>query len=150
MEKRVCNKCNQERESNDFFFRNKKKNIKHKICRFCQREGKKKYARKNSERIIRNSKRRVLENKMKVFELLKQSKCSDCGNDDPRVLDFDHKSQEDKFMSVSEMILNKYSWKKISLEIKKCDIRCANCHRIKTSIDFSYYKNVFIETKINV
>lgn len=61
----------------------------------------------------------------------KQSKgCADCGESNPIVLDFDH--LKDKKYNVSRMIHDGFSWKAISKEMEKCEVVCANCHRIRT------------------
>ncbi len=59
--------------------------------------------------------------------------CIDCGNKDPRTLDYDH-VRGVKENNVSYMWKWSYSVMKLKKEIRKCDIRCANCHRIKTYI----------------
>lgn len=58
-------------------------------------------------------------------------KCTDCGTTDHRVLQFDHLS--DKKNDVSNMIFGGNSLKVIKAEIRKCEIRCANCHTIITA-----------------
>jgi len=56
----------------------------------------------------------------------------DCGGDFPScVMDFDHRDPTAKKYNVSQM-LYRFSWKKIQDEIEKCDLVCANCHRIRT------------------
>lgn len=60
--------------------------------------------------------------------------CIDCGYaDNPVALDFDHRDPELKILGVSEMLT--YSWRKIIAELDKCDVRCANCHRVKTQVN---------------
>jgi hypothetical protein len=56
--------------------------------------------------------------------------CIDCGEADPRCLDFDHKPGEIKSANVCQM--KQFSLEKVDEEIAKCDVRCANCHRKKT------------------
>lgn len=57
--------------------------------------------------------------------------CIDCGYaDDPVALDFDHRDPGLKIMNVAAMIT--YSWARIVAELDKCDVRCSNCHRIRT------------------
>ncbi len=63
---------------------------------------------------------------------LSDKKCVDCGEDRIEVLDFDHRDRKKKFKEVSKMRSGHYCWDTIKKEIDKCDVRCANCHRIKT------------------
>jgi hypothetical protein len=65
-----------------------------------------------------------------IRELKTKKGCVDCGNKDWRVLEFDHLG--DKESGVSRMIATNLSLGRIMAEIDKCEIRCANCHRIKT------------------
>lgn len=57
--------------------------------------------------------------------------CVDCGESDPIVLEFDH-VRGTKVKNVADMVNNSYSIEAIKNEIRKCDVRCANCHRRKT------------------
>ena len=57
--------------------------------------------------------------------------CMDCGfNGHPAALDFDHRVGTDKCKNIGGML--RYPWAKILTEISKCDLVCANCHRIRT------------------
>ena len=63
--------------------------------------------------------------------LLKQDSCMDCGFKFPPVaMDFDH-VRGIKVATISQMRL--FSWSRVLLELAKCDLVCANCHRIRTS-----------------
>ena len=65
-----------------------------------------------------------------IGELKVKAGCVDCGfNAHPAALDFDH-VRGDKFSDVSRMLT--YSWERILSEIAKCDVVCANCHRLRT------------------
>ena len=56
-------------------------------------------------------------------------KCIKCGyNKYPEVLEFHHRNPTEKDFSISKKGHYR-SWKRISEEIKKCDLLCANCHR---------------------
>lgn len=68
--------------------------------------------------------------KKRLTEIKQSSGCKDCGESNPIVLDFDH--IRDKKYNVSRMIHDGFSWKAISKEIQKCEVVCANCHRIRT------------------
>ena len=79
------------------------------------------------------------ENRLKLYEYYSKHPCVDCGETDPVVLDFDHKDNTNKINDVSTLISKGYSWNIIENEIKKCDIRCANCHRRRTAEQFNWY-----------
>jgi hypothetical protein len=57
--------------------------------------------------------------------------CVDCGETDPRVLEFDHIHGR-KRMEVSKLIRNGHSIEVIQAEIDKCVVRCSNCHKKRT------------------
>jgi hypothetical protein len=73
-----------------------------------------------------------------IVDLLSKNSCVDCGENDIRVLDFDH--EKGKFMGISQMVRNCYSVEAIKGEIEKCKIRCANCHRIMTFKRGNFWK----------
>ena len=56
--------------------------------------------------------------------------CRSSGIRDPRVLDFHHRHGEDKVLAVSVLIYRR-RWDSVLSEIGKCDVLCANCHRIE-------------------
>ena len=74
-----------------------------------------------------------------MWDYLKKHPCVDCGEKDPIVLEFDH--LKDKLIEVSRLV-QYTSMNKMQNEIEKCEIRCANCHRRKTAIQFGWYKNL--------
>jgi hypothetical protein len=45
-------------------------------------------------------------------------------------MDFDH--LKDKEMNLSDMIRRGFGKKKILAEVAKCELVCANCHRLRT------------------
>ena len=75
------------------------------------------------------------EERRRFIEGLKKNKpCMDCGNIyPPQVMDFDHRDGKTKIRSISWMVFNDTSnIEKIRKEIEKCDLICANCHRVRT------------------
>ena len=84
-----------------------------------------------------NSDERVRINKEWIYAYLLEHGCVDCPETDPVILEFDH--QGDKVMEISRGIRT-YNLKKIQAEVAKCEVRCANCHRRKTSIDFGWWR----------
>ncbi len=68
--------------------------------------------------------------KKRLAEIKESSGCFDCGVSNHIVLDFDH--LRDKKYIISRMVHDGFSWKAIKREIEKCQVVCANCHRIRT------------------
>jgi 5-methylcytosine-specific restriction endonuclease McrA len=74
----------------------------------------------------------------KLWELLSQAACLDCGETDPVVLEFDH--QHSKRAGVGLLINRGHSWDTVEKEIAKCEIVCSNCHRRRTSKQFGWWQ----------
>ena len=111
-----------------------------------------KYYKENSEAIKWKSKLRYQKNKEEINEKrrggteasrtrgkqrtqalakIKDVPCAECGNRFPSCcMDFDHVRGKKSF--TVGMSSNR-SWKSVLKEIAKCDIVCANCHRIRTT-----------------
>lgn len=94
-----------------------------------------KHYKENCAKIKARSKRRNInqrkKNKAFVNRVKSMFNCVDCGEENPVVLDFDHVRGE-KRGNISDMARWSYSVETIKKEIRKCEIRCANCHRKKT------------------
>lgn len=83
------------------------------------------------ERAAARNKRVRAELQAKLREYLSGKKCADCGIGDIRCLEFDHIGE--KNFGISQALsYSQKSWDEILKEIAKCEIRCANCHRVKT------------------
>jgi len=64
---------------------------------------------------------------------LKSKPCRDCGGTfEVCCMDFDHRKGTVKKYNVGSMFAHHYSQKLIESELAKCDLVCANCHRIRT------------------
>jgi len=77
-------------------------------------------------------KQKGIDDRKRIQEIKITRGCIDCGyNKHPVALDFDHINGERNPKRISNMP-GYYLWHKILAEMDKCEIRCANCHRIKT------------------
>jgi hypothetical protein len=99
-----------------------------KDARACSRRH---YARNKAEYIARNKVRR-LRNQIFIKEYLVVHPCVDCKCSDIRCLEFDH-IRGDKEFCISLAVRDMYSLERIQKEIEKCEVRCANCHKIRHS-----------------
>lgn len=83
---------------------------------------------------VKNPKKKSLTAAKNLLILLKDGKiCMDCENPHPYWrLDYDHDPKKGKTLTISAMKNGGYTEKAIMEEIKKCDLVCANCHRMRT------------------
>lgn len=111
-----CSVCGQTKSIESFFNRKGSRDGKQSKCKECHRERQLLYYRSNRDR---------------VGEYKVEKGCVDCGyKASPYALDFDHLF--DKKYTISQH-LHRKSWDSLLEEISKCEVRCANCHRIKTA-----------------
>ncbi len=95
------------------------------------REYQKNWYKKNRQKVIAKSNNDLKEIKRWFAEeIIAKSSCKNCGFNHPGALDFHHRNPSEKEGVITEMVANKRSKKAILKEIEKCDVLCANCHRI--------------------
>jgi len=137
---KICTKCNTEKPISQFSWRNKRKGLYKSQCKSCHAEYRRQHYLDNHEKYKKKARRwndehkdaRLLAARRLVLEYLLAHPCVDCGESNPIVLEFDHVRGK-KYKAVSELMSWDYSLKTLKDEIAKCDVRCANCHRIKTA-----------------
>lgn len=128
---KTCPKCKSEKPDDCFYRSALKKDGLSRICKECQRLYIKEHYT-NNKRYYKNK----AKNHGKLMRQLvlqhKNKPCLDCGISYPYyVMDFDHVRGEKRF-NLSEIINGTQSKKAILEEIAKCEVVCANCHRIRT------------------
>ena len=101
----------------------------------------KKWNDNNRNQVLDNNKAIKKRNYAFLWRYLKIfGKCIDCGITDDRVLEFDH-IIGDKVSGVKRLADNLASLDRIKIEIRKCEVRCCNCHRIKTQTQLGWRKD---------
>jgi hypothetical protein len=93
-------------------------------------------ARKRTEREKQQTQDHRARNRALVSaEKLRAGACSDCGlgvtEDTLVVFDWDHRDPLDKSLHIQDAIKN-YGAERLLAELSKCDLVCANCHRLRT------------------
>lgn len=131
-----CGRCGEQKPVEAFALKNRYAQRLQSYCRQCQHDYYIDYYRQGTSEFVdrlraRTIAQRIL-NRAFVVDVLLRSKCADCGIRDPIVLEFDHVTGV-KRDSISALIMAPAAISSIKAEIAKCDVRCANCHRRKTS-----------------
>jgi len=131
-----CPQCEDEKSVDDFAKNRAKKDGRASQCKACKKIYQDDWYRRNRKKHIATTRvvrdRRRSENREGIADYLAEHPCVDCGTNDQRVLDFDH-VRGTKKADVSRLVNDGYSWEVVEAEIAKCEVRCANCHRIKTA-----------------
>lgn len=128
---KVCSSCHVKKPEEEF--PPKRKNSGNGRCKECCRDyGKQHY--KNNKRLYLSRNKRTVDRRRDWYNELKTRPCADCGNTfPPCVMEFDHRDGEEKLYTVSFLVTRRIVAKKTMLaEIAKCDLVCANCHRLRT------------------
>ena len=80
-----------------------------------------------------------IRNRAFVLAYLREHPCVDCGNDDVVVLEFDHVNGT-KEAEISRAINRAFSIERLTNEIAKCEVVCANCHKRRSYERTGCYK----------
>jgi hypothetical protein len=102
-------------------------------CRDCCKHWYLENAAEQKARVAKRNKRHRLVAKEWLGAFLQEHPCVDCGEDDIRCLDFDHRPGSGKLKAIAVLLQQSASLAQIKLEIEKCDVRCSNCHRRRTT-----------------
>lgn len=134
---KICGGCNKEKTLDSFNRRGKGYQPR---CRECNSAYGKQWHQDNKAirlpKLAAQKRARVEAAKEYVVDYLRNQPCVDCGEADIRTLQFDH--LRDKVKSISKLVCDGYPITVIQSEINKCEVRCANCHSIKTYVQFGW------------
>lgn len=147
---KTCRVCKSIKLTHEFSKDSYKIDGKSNRCKQCDKErynSRKEYLQQyhqiNRERIAithkLNIKNIITRVRLLVLAYLKEHTCRDCGESNPVLLDFHHIDPSNKYDCVSKLIGSARSWNVVKSEIDKCIVLCANCHRLITSKEQSWY-----------
>lgn len=113
------------------------------ICLPCRRANGRAHDEANRAYYVEKARRRQIRVRADVrawlLAYLLDHPCVDCGIEDPRVLKFDHREPAQKRAAVSWLATVGFNLAAVQAEVAKCDIRCANCHQIRTREQSSWW-----------
>lgn len=68
-----------------------------------------------------------------ILNIKNKTPCKDCQKIyHPACMEFDHIDRKNKKKDISYMVNSGYKLDEIKIEVAKCELVCANCHRIRT------------------
>lgn len=130
METKKCTKCLQELPLEAFRWKNKALGKKHSQCKECQKKQEKIHYQESSTRraSIKETAKFQKENNFVLVENFKRQGCQKCGEKRLIALDCHHIDKKQKVLDIAQMIKSA-SEETLILELEKCIVLCANCHR---------------------
>jgi hypothetical protein len=145
---KICSKRKNEKTLSDYFIKDKRTGRLHAQCKSCNKIQRtvtyKAHYLRNREMYLSRaiSQRTKLRNEFRynMSEFMADKFCIDCGENDMRVLELDHIDSSKKVYNISQAVKLGFSWQDVLLEIEKCRVLCANCHKKRTAQQFRWYK----------
>jgi hypothetical protein len=130
---KVCVGCRQEKSETEF---SRKGTGLQSRCKACYKIYHQQYYENNREKYFAKNRRNKNRQRTRLKAIIndaKQAPCQDCGQVfHPWVMEFDHREGTTKIDAVGNLAGRGCTDEKLRNEIEKCDIVCANCHRMRT------------------
>ena len=145
-----CSICQTRKSLTEFYKRDTKTNRYHAQCKACYSLKRRasyaqhyqKYGQAYRERARERKRQYKAKLRKKLFDYLSDKYCASCGESDIRTLEFDHLVPIEKSFSISKGLTYGKRWEVLEKEIAKCQILCANCHKIRTAEQFGWYRHI--------
>ena len=123
-----CSTCKQWKPLEEFNRRSTSKDGRQWSCRDCNSAYHYENLARHMAQIRARKRREITANQRRLLAYFLEHPCTDCGEADSVVLEFDH--LRDKAANIGRLMTG--TWKRIAAEIEKCEVVCANCHRRRT------------------
>jgi len=128
-----CGRCGELKPQEEFAWRRKSRGQRQTYCRACQAAYNRDHYLANKQLYVDRARARKQDLRVErttfLLDYFASHPCTDCGEGDPLVLEFDHLGG--KLFNIGEALPCR-SWASILAEIEKCEVVCANCHRRRT------------------
>lgn len=128
-----CTRCGQDRPVDEFRIRTDRQ-TRQSWCRTCKNAYDRDWYQRNKDkhkREVAKRRKREIQRLRQLVEEIEQQPCADCGRQfPPCVMDFDH-VRGTKVEAIGRLTVSGGE-PTLRAELAKCDVVCANCHRIRT------------------
>jgi hypothetical protein len=139
-----CTRCREWQPTANFVFKNRRIEKLSSNCKACARLFCREYYQRSKPTFLRRKRKRMAaarhRNRQFVLDYLSQHPCIDCGEADPIVLEFDH-VRDTKRSDLSSLVTAGAAVESLRIEVLKCVVRCANCHRRKTAAQLGWFRS---------
>ena len=129
LKEKECTGCKKTRLLIEFNFRNKSKGTYSSRCKQCTRTAIRAHYENNKSYYVKKARKSKIAMAKWHKEYKSERECILCGEDHIATLVFHHRVPSKKSFAIPHGLV-RYSKKRILEEMEKCDVLCANCHRI--------------------
>lgn len=133
MATRVCVRCGDSKDTEEFAWKSKARGRRHPHCKTCQSKVSARHYQHNREDYISRAQGRYsvlrVQNEGRLATWFEGKRCSRCPESNPDKLEFAHREGQIKKGTVKRLLGQ--SWEIILAEIAKCDLVCTSCRRKK-------------------
>ena len=130
---KICSDCSTWKAGEEF---HRKGDSLQSKCISCQRAYHRLYYQQNKSRFIAKNRRNKNRQRQRLRAILlgiKQQPCQDCGGTfHPWLMELDHREGTNKKAAVANLVSKGCTDARLLEEMDKCDVVCANCHRMRT------------------
>jgi hypothetical protein len=145
---KVCTQCKKNQPRSSFSRRSRSPDGLRYDCKLCALKAQQKWKRKQKNKNTNTQSTNTKNDTVIVvgttimrglFEFWRTHPCVDCGESRPLCLEFDLNVND----AASNILLERYdNWPQILKVIEKYQVRCANCKKINTAVQFDWYKGL--------
>lgn len=146
---KVCSKCKNRKDTTEFSFRNREKGIRRSDCKDCFKPLTASHYKINRKAYCVRGVERRKATRDWILAYLSKKECKDCKISDIRVLEFDH-INDNKSYEVAILISKDYGIDTLRKEVVKCEVVCANCHKIRTDAKNNSYRHQYFLKSMGV
>lgn len=127
---KTCTRCGKTKNLQAFAWKNRRQGTRSTGCKACQTILNKSHYKRNKKMYFDKNRKRRLKMRCLMNKLKESTPCQDCGGFFiALVMEFDHIKGKKRFNISSKLEGSKT---KLKIEMAKCELVCANCHRVRT------------------
>jgi hypothetical protein len=133
---KVCRRCSKRRQKKFYYASKQFKDGLDNWCKVCKNDAHVKWRTANRGKyrgyMSTNRSKRALPYVKFLVEYLEAHPCVDCTESNVLVLQFDHVRGVKSFELGVMSVLVAKTLVEVAREVRKCDVRCANCHQLRS------------------
>jgi len=143
---KVCTKCGKKKRNSSFHWSNKSREFRRSECKKCEgiihsnwwRSSTPEERKRHYSISVKSQDKRANRNIAWLAYYLRKHPCITCGENNILMLEFHHRRRSRKEYDISALAGQGKSLKLLMKEVAKCDVFCANHHRVKTAYQRKY------------